>query len=134
MIRFLQAEYGITLKVKDTNGKVIQDYEEYLNEAITNQSRPAGDNIIAGITLTLTINVDSKTYSVTANYYLNGTNSAIEDSQVIAENLKNGETGSYTCKGISGYTAAVTTPIEYTINGKNIVVNCYYTENEETTE
>lgn len=125
-------EYGITLKVKDINGKVIQDYEEYLNEVITNQSRPAGDNIISGITLTITINVDSKTYSVTANYYLKGTNSAIEDSQIIAENLKNGEKGNYTCKGISGYTSTSNAPTEYTINGKNITINCYYTKNTET--
>lgn len=126
-------QYGITLKVKDTNGKVIQDYEEYLNEIVTNQSRPAGDNIISGITLTITINVDSQTYSVTANYYLKGTNSAIEDSKVVLENLKNGEKISYTCKGISGYTATTTKPVEQTINGKNLEINCYYTKTDNTT-
>ena len=127
-------EYKIGLKVKDNNGKVIQEYEEYLEETIIAQSRPAGDNIISGITLTVTINVDTKTYNVTANYYLKGTNSAIEDSQVIAKDLKNGEKGNYTCKGISGYTATTTTPVEYTINGKNITINCYYSENEEVTD
>jgi serine/threonine-protein kinase len=127
-------KYQITLKVKDKNGKSIQDYSEYLSESIINQSRPAGDNIISGITLTLTIDIDSKTYTVTANYYLKDTTSAIEDSQVIADNLKNGEKGSYTCKGISGYTAVSTSATEYTINEKNISINCYYTKNEDTTE
>lgn len=126
-------EYGITLKVKDINGKVIQDYEEYLEQAITNQSRPAGDNIISGITLTITINVDTKTYTVTANYYLKETTTAIEASQIISDQLKNGAKGSYACKEINGYTAINTNPNEYVINGKNITINCYYTKNTEET-
>lgn len=127
-------QYGITLKVKDSNGKTIQDYSDYSNEAITNQSRPAGDNIISGITLTITINVDTKTYSVTVNYYKKDTTEAIADSQIIKDNLKNGEKGSYTCKGISGYTAISNKPVEYTINGNNLTINCFYTENQASTE
>lgn len=126
-------QYSITLKVKDSNGTTIQDYSDYANETIVGQSRPSGDTIISGITLTVTIDVDTKTYSVTANYYIKGTNTAIADSAVIADNLKNGETGSYTCKGISGYTATSTSPIEYTISSKNIVINCYYTKNSDGT-
>jgi len=125
-------EYGITLKVKDTNDKVIQDYEEYLDKAVTYQSRPAGDNIISGITLTIGIAVDTKTYTVTAYYYLKGSNSAIEDSKIVAKDLKTGEKGSYTCKGISGYTTTTPLPTEYTINGKNIEIKCYYEKNTTT--
>ena len=130
-------QYDITIKVKDTNGKVINDYEEYLSEAITNQSRPAGDNIISGITLTLTINVDTQTYSLTANYYLQKadgtkTTEAIKSSSVIKDKLKNGEKVSYACESIGGYSAISTSSNEYTINGKNLVINCYYTKNDST--
>lgn len=130
-------QYDITIKVKDTNGKVINDYEEYLTETITNQSRPAGDNIISGITLTLTINVDTQTYSLTANYYLQKsdgtkTTEAIKNSSVIKDKLKNGEKVSYACESIGGYSAISTSSNEYTINGKNLVINCYYTKNDST--
>ena len=130
-------QYDITIKVKDTNGKVINDYEEYLSETITNQSRPAGDNIISGITLTLTINVDTQTYSLTANYYLQKadgtkTTEAIKNSSVIKDKLKNGEKVSYACESIGGYSAISTSSNEYTINGKNLVINCYYTKNDST--
>ena len=117
----------ITLKVKDSNGKVIQDYDEYLNETITSQSRPAGDNIISGITLTVTINIDTKTYSLTAYYYLKDTQTAIANSELKKENLKNGEKGSYDCDGITGYTT-VTPKVEYTVNGDNVKIYCYYTK------
>jgi len=122
-------QYNIGLKVKDRNGKIIDDYEEYLEIDVIKQSRPADDPIIADITLTITIDIDTKTYSVEAKYKLQGTSSEIADSEIVAENVKNGETIKYTCKEINGYTT-LTAPISYTIDGKNGVITCQYKENE----
>ena len=120
--------YGLNLVVKDSNGKTISDYSQYLSKTITNQDRTG--QISSGVTFTVTIDADTASYSLTINYYEEGTTKSIRDSK--QETHKNGETGSATCPGIKGYTTK-TEKVNYSINNQNTTVNCYYKKDEENT-
>ena len=117
-------KYSLTLKVKDKKGKTISDYTDYLDKTVTNQSRTG--KITSGAILTVTIDADSSTYSLTINYYLKNTTSPVKNTET-KNGIKNGTTDTVTCPGIVGYIAEKST-ISYTINGMDATVNCYYTE------
>lgn len=116
-------KYGLTLNVKDKKGNVISDYSSYLDEVVTGQNRTG--KIASGVAFTVTIDVDMSTYNLIVNYYDQATNQSIWDSKT--EKHKDGETGTVTCPGKAGYIAKEST-ISYKIEGKDITVNCYYTQ------
>ena len=118
--------YGLNLVVKDSNGKTISDYSQYLSKTITNQDRTG--TISSGVTFTVTIDADTATYNLTINYYEEGTTKSIENST--KETHKNGESGTATCPGIKGYTKK-SESVNYTINNQNTTVNCYYKKEEQ---
>ncbi|MBR3162289.1 MAG: Stk1 family PASTA domain-containing Ser/Thr kinase [Bacilli bacterium] len=117
--------YGLNLVVKDSNGKTISDYSQYLSKTIINQDRTG--QISSGVAFTVTIDADTATYSLTINYYEEGTTKSIENST--KETHKNGESGNATCPGIKGYIKK-TESVSYTINNQNTTVNCYYKKEE----
>ena len=51
-------EYKLSISVQDNNGNTIpkEEYEKYKDATIISQSRPAGDTVITGITLKVSIN------------------------------------------------------------------------------
>ena len=118
--------YGLNLVVKDSNGKTISDYSQYLSKTITNQDRTG--TISSGVTFTVTIDADTATYNLTINYYEEGTTKSIENST--KETHKNGESGTATCPGIKAYTKK-SESVNYTINNQNTTVNCYYKKEEQ---
>ncbi len=120
--------YDLKLVVKDSDGKTVSDYSQYLSKAIINQDRTGA--ISSGVTFTVTIEADTATYSLTINYYEEGTTKSVENST--KETHKNGESGSATCPGIKGYTTK-TEKVNYTINNQNTTVNCYYKKEDKTT-
>ena len=120
--------YGLTLIVKDSSGKTISDYSQYLNKTITNQNRTG--KIASGVSLTVTIDADTTTYNLIINYYLKGTKQSVADSKT--ESHKNGDSGTVTCPGKAEYITE-TDSVNYSINGKDMTVNCYYTK-EQTTD
>lgn len=117
--------YGLTLIVNDSSGKTISDYSQYLNKTITSQSRTG--KIASGVSFTVTIDADTTTYKLIINYYLKGTKTPVKDS--IEETHKNGDSGTITCPGKTGY-ETISDSVNYSINGSNTTVNCYYTELE----
>lgn len=117
--------YGLKLIVKDSNGKTISDYSQYLSKPVINQDRTG--SISTGVTFTVTIDADTATYNLIINYYKEGTKNSLKDSET--KTLKNGETGSVTCPGIAGYTTK-TDKINYTIDNKDTTINCYYKKDE----
>ena len=118
--------YGLNLVVKDSNGKTISDYSQYLSKTITNQDRTG--QISSGVTFTVTIDADTATYNLTINYYEEGTTKSVENST--KETHKNGESGTATCPGIKGYIKK-SESVSYTINNQNTTVNCYYKKEEQ---
>ena len=120
--------YGLTLVVKDSNNKTISDYSQYLNKTIIEQNRTG--KIASGVAFTVTIDVDTTTYNLIVNYYKKGTTESILDSTKEAH--KNGDTGTISCPGKAGFSTENST-INYTINGKDTTINCYYTEEITTT-
>ena len=127
-------QYKINLKIKDKNGKSVTETKEYEESKITAQSRPAGDTIISGISLTVTIEADTRLYKVTAKFYENDNLIAGEAEEIVAENLKNGSTGKYKCKDITGYTTITNGETDYKIDGKDIVIKCSYKKKTSSTE
>ena len=121
-------KYSLSLKVKDKKGHTITDYSEYLDKNIVEQSRKG--KITSGAIITVTIDADTSTYSLTINYYLKGTTTSIMDTS-IKQNIKNGTTGTITCPGKADFTVEKAT-ISYTINSADTTVNCYYTKNSTT--
>ncbi len=122
-------KYSLTLRVRDKKGNAISDYTEYLESTVTNQSRTG--KITSGAIFTVTIDADTTTYSLTVNYYLRNTTISVRDS-LTQNGIRNGTTDTVTCPGIVGYTPERTS-ISYTINGTDATVNCYYTEEETST-
>lgn len=120
--------YGLTLIVKDSSGKTLTDYSQYLNKTITSQNRTG--KIASGVSFTVTIDADTTTYNLIINYYLKGTKQSIADSKT--ETHKNGDSGSVSCPGKAGYITE-TDSVNYSINAKDTTVNCYYTQ-EQTSE
>ena len=134
-------KYSITLKVKDSNGKSLSEYKEYEDAKIIAQSRPAGDTIIPNISLTVTIDVDTKKYKVSAKFCDENDekcDNPISSEVTVEDNLKTGSSGTYKCKdNINGYELITNGVAEYTINGKDIVIKCTYkkkTSTSSTTE
>lgn len=121
--------YGLTLTVKDSSGKTINDYSQYLNKTITNQNRTG--KIATGVSFTVTIDADTRTYNLIINYYLKGTKQSIADSKT--ETHKNGDSGSVTCPGKAGYITE-SESVNYSINEKDTTVNCYYTKESISTD
>ncbi len=122
-------DYGLNLTVKDSKGKAIQDYGQFLSKKVTSQNRKG--KISTGVSFSVSIEADTTTYNVIVNYYLEGTTESIMNSDNSRKNLANGSTGKVTCPGKEGYTTK-TPSIDYKINESDAVVNCYYTKNEET--
>lgn len=123
-------KYSITLKVKDANGKNVDDYSDYVDKKITNQSRKG--KITEGALLTVTIEGDTAKYKLTTNFYIHGTTNSIKNTEV-KQGLSNGTSDSVSCPGITGYTADKKS-ISYTINGADAEVNCYYTKTKTDDE
>lgn len=121
--------YGISLVVKDSSGKTLNDYNQYLNKNITNQNRTG--RIASGVSLTVTIDADTSTYNLIINYYLKGTKQSIADSKT--ETHKNNDTGTVTCPGKAGYITE-TDSLSYAINNKDMTLNCYYSKDTTTNE
>lgn len=121
--------YGLTLVVKDSSNKTISDYSQYLNKTITSQNRTG--KIASGVNFTVTIDVDTATYNLIVNYYKKGTTESVLDST--KESHKNGDTGTFSCPGKAGFTTENDT-INYTINGKDTTINCYYIEEKLATD
>ena len=99
-----------------------------MNKTITSQNRTG--KIASGVSFTVTIDVDTSTYNLTINYYLKGTKQSVMDSKT--ENHKNGESGSITCPGKTGFITETDT-VNYSINGKDSSVICYYTRETQQT-
>ncbi len=121
-------KYGLSLTVKDSTGKTITDYKDYLTKAITNQNRTG--KIASGVSITVTIDADTTTYNLIVNYYIKGTKKSIKDST--KESHKNKDAGSFSCPGIGGYTTE-TDAVSYSINDKDQTINCYYIEDNSKT-
>jgi hypothetical protein len=119
--------YGLSLTVKDLSGKTIQDYSQYASKTITSQNRTG--RIASGVSLIVTIDIDTTTYNLTINYYLKGTKQSIADSKT--ETHKNNDSGAISCPGKAGYITE-TDSVNYSINSKDTTVNCYYSK--ESTE
>ncbi len=120
-------QYGLSLIVKDKKGNVVSDYSSYLDKAVTGQNRTG--KIASGVQFVVTIDVDMTTYNLTINYYLKDSTESVFDSKI--EKHKDGESGTVTCPGKAFYD--VTTPqVNYQINGKDVVVNCYYTKSDSS--
>ena len=120
-------QYGLSLIVKDKKGNVVSDYSSYLDKAVTGQNRTG--KIASGVQFVVTIDVDMTTYNLTINYYLKDSTESVFDSKI--EKHKDGESGTVTCPGKASYD--VTTPqVNYQINGKDVVVNCYYTKSDSS--
>jgi len=117
-------KYGLTLIVKDSKNNTITDYSNYLDSMVSSQNRTG--KIASGVAFTVTINVDMSTYNLVINYLNKRDNSSIYDSKT--EKKKNGDVGSVTCPGKAGYTTERSS-IGYEIDGEDVTINCYYTEN-----
>lgn len=117
--------YGLTLIVKDSSGKTLSDYSQYLNKTITTQNRTG--KIASGVSFTVTIDVDTTTYNLIINYYLKGTKQSIADSKT--ESHKNGDSGTVSCPGKAGHITE-SDSVNYSINGKDSTVNCYYSKQQ----
>ena len=118
--------YGLTLNVKDSSGKIINDYSQYLDKTISNQDRTG--QIASGVSFGVTIDVDTTTYNLTINYYIKGTKQSISDSKT--ESHKNGDSGNISFPGKGGYITD-TDSVSYAINGSDTTVNCYYIEEQK---
>ena len=118
--------YGLTLNVKDSSGKIINDYSQYLDKTISNQDRTG--QIASGVSFGVTIDVDTTTYNLTINYYIKGTKQSISDSKT--ESHKNGDSGNISCPGKGGYITDMDS-VSYAINGSDTTVNCYYIEEQK---
>ena len=98
-----------------------------MDKAVTGQNRTG--KIASGVQFVVTIDVDMTTYNLTINYYLKDSTESVFDSKI--EKHKDGESGTVTCPGKAFYD--VTTPqVNYQINGKDVVVNCYYTKSDSS--
>ena len=118
-------DYGLTLIVKDNKGNVITDYSNYLDSMVATQNR--NGKIASGVAFTVTINEDMSMYNLIINYLDKDTNENVIDTKT--EKKKNGDSGSVTCPGRAGYTLEKST-VSYEINGKDVTVNCYYTNTD----
>ena len=121
-------DYGLNLVVKDSKGKTITDYSQYLTKTIKSQNRTG--KISTGVSFSVSIDADTTTYNIRVNYYLKDTTKSIMDSET-KPNLKDGATGKIECKGKAGYTTETPT-IDYKINSADLTIDCYYTKEEET--
>ena len=115
--------YGLTLVVKDSKGKIITDYKQYLSKTITSQNRTG--KISTGVSFSVTIEEDTTTYNLIINYIKRGSNTSVKDEEKVKH--KSGDSGKYRCPGITGY-SPTTEEISYTINDKDISIICYYEE------
>ena len=122
-------DYGLNLIVKDSKGKEISDYSQYLSKTVKKQNRTG--KISTGVSFSVSIDADTTTYNLIVNYYIDGTTESIMDSKT-TNNIANGTTDKVECPGKAGYTTK-TPSIDYKIDGDNAKVNCYYTKNDEDT-
>ena len=121
-------DYGLNLTVKDSKGKTIQDYSQYLNKPVKSQNRKG--KISTGVSFSVSIEADTTTYNLIVNYIEKGTSKSIKDEY--RENHKNGEKGTYTCPGITGYSIDESEKSKtYTISDKDVPIKCEYTKVEE---
>ena len=123
-------KYGLTMKVKDIKGNVISDYNNYLDALVVSQNR--NGKIASGVVFIITVDVDTSTYNLIINYLDKETNESLYDTKT--ESKKDGSSGTVTCPGKSGYIAENKTGINYTIDGKDLTVNCYYTSDNDDNE
>lgn len=117
-------KYGLSLNVKDKKGNTISDYSAYLDKVISGQNRTG--KIASGVAFTVTIDVDMSSYNLTINYYDKSTNLSVFDTKI--EQHKDGDSGAVSCPGKAGYTVEQSS-VSYKIEGRDTVVNCYYTKN-----
>ncbi len=116
-------QYGLTLFVKDKKGNVISDYSTYLDKVVTGQNRTG--KIASGVQFTVTIDIDMSMYNLTINYKDKDTNRSVGNTKI--EKKRDGESGEIMCPGFAGYVTEKST-IRYQIEGKDVVVDCYYTK------
>lgn len=120
-------QYGLSLVVKDKKGNVVSDYSSYLDKAVTGQNRTG--KIASGVQFTVTIDVDMTTYNLIINYIDKETNGNLKDTSTTKK--KDGESGTVSCPGIGGYVTEKSS-ITYSISGKDVVVNCYYSKSNSS--
>ena len=122
--------YGLTLSVKDKKGNSISDYSSYLDRNVIKQNRTG--KIASGVQFIVTIEVDTSNYNLTINYKDKDNGASVKNTE--SQKKKDGESGSYSCPGISGYTT-YEDYVSYKIDGKDTVINCYYIkQNDDTNE
>ena len=126
MVEEFTNKYGLTMKVKDSKGNVVKDYNNYLDNLVTSQNRSG--KIASGVVFVVTIGVDDSNYNLVINYLDKNTNESVYDSK--NESKKDGDTGSIICPGKTGYVTDTDKAISYKINGGDVTINCYYTKDE----
>ena len=115
------AKYGLTLIVKDSKGNVITDYSNYLGTLVASQNRKG--KIASGVAFTVTIAEDLSSYNLVVNFVAtSGEN--LKNTEKTA--YKNGYKGTYVCPGIKDYEQIAPTSHEFTINGKDVIIDCKY--------
>ena len=121
-------KYGLNLVVKDTKGNSISEYGNYLDAVVIEQNRTG--KIASGVSFTVKINVDMSSYKLIINYNaLNGGPTPKTTEEIIK---KNGDTGTFDCPGIENYEKVGTTSHSYTIDGKNVIIDCNYNHVESS--
>ena len=123
------SSYGLKLSVKDKKGNSISDYSSYLDRNVIDQSRTG--KIASGASFTVTIDVDMSNYNLVINYKDKDSGEALKNTET--QKKKDGETGNYSCPGISGY-SNYEDYVSYKIDGRDAVINCFYIKRNSDTE
>ena len=114
-------KYGLTLIVKDSKGNVITDYSNYLGTLVASQNRKG--TIASGVAFTVTISEDLSSYNLVVNFVAT---SGINLKNTEKTAYKNGYKGIYVCPGIKDYEQITPTKHEFTIDGKDVIIDCKY--------
>ena len=123
-------QYGLSLSVKDKKGNTISDYSSYLSSAVVSQNRTG--KIASGVTFTVTIDLDTTKYNLIINYVdRDNPNRGVGNKSTETKAYNNGDSGSFECPIIGGYTRDSEYVKSYKIDGRDVTVNCYYVKDKE---
>lgn len=114
-------KYGLSLIVKDSKGNIITDYSNYLGTLVASQNRKG--KIASGVAFTVTIAEDLSSYNLIVNFVATSGENLKNTEKT---SYKNGYKGTYLCPGIGNYTQLSPTKHEFTIEGKDIIIECKY--------
>ena len=121
-------KYGLILIVKDSKGNVITDYSNYLGTLVASQNRKG--KIASGVAFTVTIAEDLSSYNLIVNFV--DTTDGRNPKSTEKTPYKNGHKGTYLCPGIEGHKQLDPTKHEFTIDGKDVIIDCKYEKTTET--